>query len=89
MDVKPYNRNADAEAFIEFINKLKTLGHEFPGNYADASVMIRDALEVIDPDWEPEIDGDGLRAFLANSFGIISVQLNLMGIQESTREEQV
>lgn len=69
-----------AELWIDFVDKLRGIGHSLPGNYYDLAMYARDALVVLDPN-HPVRDEDDTPAhlWLSGSFDIICDGLAQLG----------
>lgn len=54
-------RPAVALAWANFIDACRAAGHSIPGTYADSALMMRDALDLLDPHYEDEpiMDSNG------------------------------
>lgn len=77
-----------AQLWIDFVDKLRDLGHSLPGNYLDLALYAKDALYVLDPD-NPHTDDWGVPAtlLLGGSFEVIADGLQQLGHVESPRPE--
>jgi hypothetical protein len=78
---KPPSR-AEARAWIIFVERLRDLNHELPGNYADLAQMVKSGLEIVDPA-KPVCDAEGIgnHHYLDGIFEIILDGLASMGIK--------
>jgi hypothetical protein len=73
---------AEAQAWIIFVERLRDMNHELPGNYADLAQMIKSGLEIVDP-VKPICDAEGIgnHHYLDGTFEIILDGLASMGIK--------
>jgi hypothetical protein len=70
MDTRP----AIALAWANFIDACRAAGHSIPGSYADSALLVRDAIDLLDPiyegDNEPimDVNGSPLHLLLLDTF---------------------